>query len=59
MTSLRDILYKVRIQEVFGNTDLEINSITADYRSISKGSLFVAVKGSVSDGHKYIDNAIS
>jgi UDP-N-acetylmuramoyl-L-alanyl-D-glutamate--2,6-diaminopimelate ligase len=59
MTSPRDILYKVRIQEVFGNTDLEINSITADSRSISKGSLFVAVKGSVSDGHKYIDNAIS
>jgi len=59
MTSLRDILYKVRILEVYGSTEQEITSVTADTRKLEKGGLFAAVKGTVSNGHDFIDKATS
>ena len=35
-----------------------IKSIEFDSRKVVEGSLFVAIKGLKSDGHKFIDNAI-
>lgn len=37
---------------------VEISNIAIDSRKVSKGSLFVAIKGSEQDGHKYIRKAI-
>ena len=59
MKLLKDILYKAGLVEVVGSTKVAIMSITFDSRKIEKDSLFVAVKGSLSDGHKYIDDTIS
>ena len=59
MKLLKDILYKAGLVEVVGSTNVAIMSITFDSRKIEKDSLFVAVKGSLSDGHKYIDDTIS
>ncbi|MDR3266566.1 MAG: UDP-N-acetylmuramoyl-L-alanyl-D-glutamate--2,6-diaminopimelate ligase, partial [Tannerella sp.] len=39
--------------------DLEIADIQSDSRQIKVGSLFVAVKGTVADGHDYIEKAIN
>jgi len=58
MKILKDILYKVRLVEVEGSTNVAITSISFDSRKIGKDSLFVAVKGTQSDGHQFIDDTI-
>ena len=59
MNILKDILYKVTIEAVHGSTDLPIEKIEFDSRKVSKNDVFVAIKGSLSDGHQFIDKAIS
>jgi UDP-N-acetylmuramoyl-L-alanyl-D-glutamate--2,6-diaminopimelate ligase len=56
---LRDVLYKVAIRSVAGNTDNEINDVQVDSRKVKPGSLFVAVRGSATDGHEFIEKAIA
>lgn len=58
MKLLRDILYGVRIIDVIGNTNVAVDSITMDSRRVGKFSLFVAVKGTQTDGHEYIAQAV-
>lgn len=55
---LRDILYKVNIRSVAGSTDTEIRDVQIDSRKITKGSLFIAVRGVAVDGHQFIEKAI-
>jgi len=55
---LSDILYKVRVTALSGNTSIDINDVQIDSRRVSKGSLFIAVKGVAVDGHDYITKAI-
>ena len=45
----------VRIQ---GDTDREISGVTFDSREAGKDSLFVAVRGTATDGHRYIAQAV-
>lgn len=58
MNKLQDILYKVSIRSVSGNTDREIKDIQIDSRKVGNGSVFISVKGVMSDGHQFIDKAI-
>lgn len=58
MKNLKDILYKVRIESVIGTTDIEIDAVVFDSRKVLPNSLFVAQKGLIYDGNKYIDAAI-
>jgi len=55
---LKDILYKVGIRSVAGNTGVEISDIQIDSRKVSKGCVFIAVKGVAADGHKFIEKAV-
>jgi UDP-N-acetylmuramyl-tripeptide synthetase len=55
---LKDILYKVAIEAVHGSTEIAINKIEFDSRKVEKNDVFVAIRGSVSDGHDYIQKAI-
>lgn len=55
---LKDILYKVAIEAVKGPTDISINKIEFDSRNIAAGDAFVAIRGTQSDGHEYIEKAI-
>jgi UDP-N-acetylmuramoyl-L-alanyl-D-glutamate--2,6-diaminopimelate ligase len=55
--SLKDILYKVKIRTVIGSTDIDVKDVQLDSRKITKGSLFIAVKGTAADGHLFIDKA--
>ncbi|WP_411766496.1 UDP-N-acetylmuramoyl-L-alanyl-D-glutamate--2,6-diaminopimelate ligase [Winogradskyella sp. A3E31] len=59
MKSLKDILYKVTITAVTGSTDVKINKIEFDSRQIKSNDVFVAIRGTVVDGHNYIEKAIS
>jgi UDP-N-acetylmuramoyl-L-alanyl-D-glutamate--2,6-diaminopimelate ligase len=58
MAILQDILYKVSIRSVRGNTQTVVTDVQIDSRRISKGTAFIAIKGVASDGHHYIDKAI-
>jgi len=55
---LKDILYKVSVNTIYGDTNLEISRIDFDSRAVKEGSLFVAQKGVSVDGHLFIDKAI-
>jgi UDP-N-acetylmuramoyl-L-alanyl-D-glutamate--2,6-diaminopimelate ligase len=55
---LSDVLYKVAVRTVVGGTDVEVSDIQIDSRKVRPGSVFVAVKGVVADGHQFIDKAI-
>ncbi|WCO01166.1 UDP-N-acetylmuramoyl-L-alanyl-D-glutamate--2,6-diaminopimelate ligase [Psychroserpens ponticola] len=59
MAELKDILYKVTINAVVGSTSVAINNIHFDSRAVSKGDVFVAIKGATVDGHDYIQKALS
>ncbi|WP_282132115.1 UDP-N-acetylmuramoyl-L-alanyl-D-glutamate--2,6-diaminopimelate ligase [Cellulophaga baltica] len=59
MKSLKDILFGVSITAVSGSTSVMVNSICFDSRIVSADDVFIAIKGTITDGHKYIDKAIS
>lgn len=59
MKLLKDILYRAGIEEVIGSTNVAIENICIDSRQAKKFSLFIAVKGTLSDGHDFIPKAIS
>ena len=58
MKLLKDILYKVGLVEIIGSTNLTISSINFDSRKTSQNSLFIAIKGTTSDGHIHIEATI-
>ncbi len=57
MILLKDILYKVTLESVTGNPNVPVNSIQFDSRLVGLNDVFVAVKGTQSDGHAFIKNA--
>ena len=59
MKRLKDILYKVSLEAVHGATDVAISKIEFDSRKIELDAVFVAIRGTLSDGHDYIEKAIS
>ena len=58
MKLLRDILYKVALEEVIGNTNVAISGISFDSRKIDNHGLFVAISGTAVNGHEYIAQAV-
>ena len=59
MKLLKDILYKVSVNAVYGDTNVKVTQVDFDSRKVVKDSLFVAQNGTSVDGHLYIDKAIS
>ena len=59
MASLQTILYGVNIHSIVGSTSVEINGLQIDSRKVRPGNCFIAVKGVITDGQKYIDAAIA
>jgi UDP-N-acetylmuramoyl-L-alanyl-D-glutamate--2,6-diaminopimelate ligase len=58
MKLLKDILYGVRIAEVFGSTNVAIEDVTANSREVKPFGLYVAIPGVNVDGHRFIDEAV-
>src|SRR5688500_6807231 len=58
MAVLQDILYKVQIRSVVGSTAVEVTDLQLDSRKVRDGSVFIAIKGSLTDGHAFIPVAI-
>ena len=55
---LDEVIRGIAITDRRGRFDSEVTSITADSRTASAGSLFVAVRGLQQDGHRYIRQAV-
>lgn len=55
---LRDILYKVAVRTIVGNTGIELKDVQIDSRKIKPGAGFVAVRGAAADGHEFIEKAL-
>jgi UDP-N-acetylmuramoyl-L-alanyl-D-glutamate--2,6-diaminopimelate ligase len=55
---LKDIVYKVAIEAIKGSTDIAIKKVDFDSRKIETNDLFVAIRGTISDGHDFIEKAI-
>jgi UDP-N-acetylmuramoyl-L-alanyl-D-glutamate--2,6-diaminopimelate ligase len=58
MKLLKDILYGVSLTAVSGNTNVMVNHLHFDSRKVEMDDVFVAIKGLITDGHKYIQKAI-
>lgn len=58
MILLKDILYKVSLKSTSGDMNIAVSGVEFDSRRVKPGNLFVAVKGTQTDGHRFIDKAI-
>ncbi len=58
MKLLKDILYGVGLTTVNGPTDVMVNAVCFDSRKVKKNDVFIAIRGTVTDGHQYIEKAI-
>lgn len=59
MKELKNLLTSVphRIQN--GHVNISVTEITADSRRVVPGAVFVAIKGGQTNGHQFIQNAVS
>lgn len=55
MKKLTDLLENLEYKCLQGTTDKEITSVVFDSRKAEEGSLFLCIKGAVSDGHAYAE----
>ena len=58
MKTLKDILKSVKTTQIVGGENVSINEVCFDSRKVAPGSLFVATRGTQTDGHKFIAMAI-
>lgn len=59
MITLKDILYKVNIEAVKGSTEATVNKIEFDSRKVELNDVFVAIRGTISNGHDFIEKALN
>ncbi|MBP3471254.1 MAG: UDP-N-acetylmuramoyl-L-alanyl-D-glutamate--2,6-diaminopimelate ligase [Paraprevotella sp.] len=55
---LEELLVSIPLKGVCGTTELDITGVNIDSRQVAPGDLFIAVRGTQTDGHTYIDKAI-
>lgn len=55
---LSDLLQNISLKSTFGNSEIEVTSIQFDSRKVVNGSVFVATRGTATDGHDFIGAAI-
>lgn len=55
---LKEILTSIQPVKIIGNQDIEITGVDIDSRQVESGHLFMAMRGTQTDGHTYIPTAI-
>ena len=53
-----ELLKNIKTIDIQGDADADITGVNIDSRRIEKGHLFVAIKGTQTDGHKFIPKAL-
>lgn len=59
MIMLEEILKDIEVLDIRGNKNVQVDSIVFDSRKVVDGSLFVAQRGTVVDGHTYIEEVVA
>ena len=57
MEKLASLLARLDYEIVQGSAEIEITDLVYDSRKITKGCLFVCIKGTVADGHTFVKEA--
>lgn len=55
---LRELLEGIRFTEAKGDLEVEVKGISCDSRQVKPGDLFVAIKGTKTDGHLFLAEAL-
>ncbi len=55
---LKNLFYKIPLLATSGSMETDVTSLTMDSRKAGPGCLFVAVRGTVTDGHNFIEKAV-
>ena len=55
---LSEIVKRINVKRIVGNADVDIADVDIDSRRVASGHLFVAIKGTQTDGHQYIAKAV-
>ncbi len=55
---LKELIAPLHPVSISGNTEVEITGVQFDSRLVQPGNLFVATRGTVVDGHDYINKAL-
>jgi UDP-N-acetylmuramoyl-L-alanyl-D-glutamate--2,6-diaminopimelate ligase len=55
---LSEIIRNIPVKVVAGSADVEVSGINIDSRLVASGHLFVALKGTQTDGHRFIAKAV-
>src|SRR5262245_4804459 len=56
---LKKLLKEIPIKQVKGSKDLEITGVCANSKLVAPGNLFIARKGRIDDGTRYIPEAVA
>ncbi|WP_028295550.1 UDP-N-acetylmuramoyl-L-alanyl-D-glutamate--2,6-diaminopimelate ligase [Olivibacter sitiensis] len=59
MNRLKELLKNIHVKDIIGMSDRSIHALCFDSRKVGEEDLFVAVRGTMVDGHDYIDKAIA
>lgn len=55
---LKELIVNIKPLEIIGDAEVDITGVNIDSRRIGNGHLFIAMKGTQVDGHKFIPKAI-
>jgi UDP-N-acetylmuramoyl-L-alanyl-D-glutamate--2,6-diaminopimelate ligase len=58
LKTLQDILSGVDVEQINGSLSCVVEGVAFDSRKVTQGDVFVAVRGTQVDGHRYIDSAV-
>ncbi|MCI5994636.1 MAG: UDP-N-acetylmuramoyl-L-alanyl-D-glutamate--2,6-diaminopimelate ligase [Blautia sp.] len=53
------LLERLEYECINGSLDVDVKDVINDSRKVSDGSLFICIRGAVSDGHKYVPDVIA
>jgi UDP-N-acetylmuramoyl-L-alanyl-D-glutamate--2,6-diaminopimelate ligase len=59
MKTIQQLLDRVVVLHMEGNPDTPIVTVTTDSRAVQPGSLFIAIRGTVHDGHEHLEQVIT
>lgn len=59
MKALQQLIQPLQVLHIAGSTAVEVSALCLDSRKTTKGCLFFAVKGTLTDGHRFIDQVVA